>query len=606
MAKINSLQLNILLVVLIIGGLLFFPVASPFISIVTTLPVLISALRSLVHKKITVDLLATFALTVSLLHHEWESAAFINLMITFARIFSIYTDTKARQGIASLLKLKPTTVKVKKGNQFIEVPVDSLRTNQIILVETGNRVAVDGVVIDGFASLDQSSLTGESLPVPKGKGDRVFSSTLNISGTLFVKATKIGTDTQFEKIISLMEATQNQKVGMKSIVDDFTTWYILATAFVSILVYLTTKNTTIVLSLLLVTCADDIAIAVPLSYLAGIARAAHNGVIIKGGIYLEGLAKATTLIVDKTGTLTKGQIKVLHIIPFNHVSLSEIIQISTAISSLSHHPLSQAITNYGKTHRPKQITLKKFQEVPGKGLFATDKQNNSYHVGNVNYLLESKIIFNQTQKSAIKHLETDGHNIVVISKNHRAIAAFGLGDHLRNGVKTGIKNIRELGIDNIVMLTGDNEIVAKDIATQIGITKYHASLLPQDKLAFIKNETNKPVIFVGDGVNDTAALAQADIGIAMGAIGSDSAIETADITLMDDDFSKIYSTIKLSRKVSQIVAQDFAIWATVNLIGLLLVFIFQIPPKTAAAYNFFSDFLPLFNSFRLLNYNFKR
>lgn len=573
------------------------------IGILATIPIVISAFKSLQKHKISVDLLATFALTVSLINHEWISAAFINLMITSARIFGTYTENKARQSIASLLKLRPKFVKLKKGKLIVQIPIDEVKIGQTIVINSGDRIPIDGTVISGQASVDQSSLTGESLPILKSIHSPVFSSTLNLSGTIYVKAEKIGADTTFGKIIKLMESAQQQKGGVKSLVDNFTAYYILATAFVALLVYLVTANINFVLSILLVTCADDIAVAVPLAYIAAIAKAASQGIIIKGGTVLEDLAHSKTIIVDKTGTLTQGKIKVLHLFTFHGFDQTKIINLSGSISQLSSHPLSQAVTNFATSHHFTPIIFSKIKEVPGQGIIASDKDNNRYLFGNLELLSRHHIHIKTNQSHALNRLKQEGHNLILISKNKLIIGILGLGDNLKLGIKNNLREILTNKINRIIMLTGDNSSVAKDIAKAVGNIEFFANMLPQDKVNFIKNyqeELGQKVIFVGDGINDSAAIAQSNVGIAMGTIGSDATIEAADITIMDDNFYKINTALKLSQHVSKIVFQDFIIWAVVNFIGLFLVFAFHISPQSAAAYNFFSDFIPLLNSFRIL------
>jgi heavy metal translocating P-type ATPase len=609
MKKVSPLHLNFVLIFILILALisqnnLFLIV----IGLLATVPVIIGAVKSLSRRHITVDLLASIALIASLLHRDWASAAFINLMITSARVFAIYTENRAKQAIQSLLKLKPETVKVKESNRIIELPIKSIRVNQTILIETGDRIPVDGIVISGYASLDQSSLTGESLPIAKKTGDRVFTSTLNLSGTILVRAQKVGKDTGFEKIITLMQQAQDQKIGIKSLIDKFTTWYILATLLVVFILFLTSRNLPLILAVLLVTCADDIAVAIPLTYWAAIARSASRGVIIKGSNYLESLTKITTLIVDKTGTLTRGQIRVLHLFLFDKHRPTDTIKEAASLASVSSHPISQALVRFATEHRFSFPPPKDFHEIPGYGITAHDHLGNLYALGNAKLMRRLHLRLDSRVRSHLQHIENEGHNFVLLSKNHRLIALFGLGDQLRLGVKTALDHIRRLGINDIIMLTGDNDTVARDIASQIGIDHYYSGLLPQDKLTFIKKLQKKSprssIAFVGDGVNDAAALAQADIGIAMGAIGSDAAIESADITLMDDNFSKIYGSLKLSLAVAKIVKEDFAIWGLVNLIGLWLVFALHISPQTAAAYNFGTDFIPLLNSVRIFRYRF--
>lgn len=576
-----------------------------FFGIIGVIPVLISGVKSIFHQKISVDLLAATALIISIIHHEWISVAFINLMITSARIFSLYTESRAHKAIARLLKLRPSTVNIKQMDSILEIPIDQVKSNMEVIIKAGERIPVDGQIISGYGEVDCSSLTGESLPIHKAVGDQVLSSTLNLAGSFIVRADKVGHDTQFAKIIKLMEEAQSQKTLITTTIDQFTTWYILATVFVTILLYLFTRNLNLILSILLVTCADDIAVAIPLTYWGAIARAAARGIIIKGSSYLEGLGLIKTLLVDKTGTLTRGQIKVSHIIPLNHASHHTVVKIAAAVESISDHPLAKAIVRYAESFKIAVHPPAVFVEFPGLGITATLNRSQIV-VGKLDFLKKNKIPITPEVLAQINLVEAEGHNIVLIAKNRQIIGLIGLGDELKPGIRMTISRLRQLGISQVVMLTGDNLQVASTVAAQTGINQFHANLLPENKLNYVKKYLNSDskVGFVGDGVNDSAAISLADIGFAMGAIGSDSAIEAADVALMDDKFIKIYDAIKLSHFTLRIARQDFFIWGAVNLLGLFLVFAGVLTPATAAAYNFITDFFPLLNSVRVFKYRF--
>ncbi len=291
-----------------------------FVSIGGLLPVLWSALRALINRRLTIDLLASIALIFSLLNKEFHSAVFISLMLASARFFAYFTEARTKRAIQSLLKLRPTKVLIKTEQGIVEKPLEEVKVNDLVVVEVGERIAVDGIVIEGSASVDQSSLTGESEPVAKTVGDEVFSSTLNVSGSLSVKTTKIGQDTTFAKILELIEKSQKGKASITSITEKFTNFYILFTLLGSLFLYYLTHNLSLVLAVLLVTCADDLAIAIPLAFIATIGRAGKKGIIIKGASFIEGLTKLKVMIFDKTGTLTEGRPKVNQIFVFKNYS----------------------------------------------------------------------------------------------------------------------------------------------------------------------------------------------------------------------------------------------------------------------------------------------
>lgn len=575
------------------------------IGIVTTLPVVISTIKALRRKKITVDLLATIALVVSILNQEWTSVIFINLMIVSAKVFGLYTENKAKKTIQSLFKLRPAKVKLKIDDQIEVVDVDKVVLGDLVVIDAGERIPVDGIVKSGQASVDNSILTGESLPIEKKVGDMVLCSTLNLSGSLLVEVTKLGKDTTFEKLIALMERAQTGKNNIETLVDKFASRYILVTLVVAILIYFFTKNISIVLSVLLVTCADDIAVAIPLAFWAAIARAAKHGIVIKGGDYLEVLANCKMIVVDKTGTLTKGKLIVNKIFTFG-VSETVLLRLAVDAEIMSDHPMAKAIVEYAKGFNIHGCVPKIFDELPGKGMRVENNEGRVV-VGNINFFNEEKIVINSEQLSQINLVEGEGHNVVLVARQGKVLGFIALGDELKRGIKLDMERLKKMGIVKIVMLTGDNKNVAKRVALEAGVDEYYADLLPQDKLDFIKKSLNDKykVAMVGDGVNDAAALAISDVGFAMGTIGSDTAMEAADIALMNDDFGKIAETIKISWFIKRIVVENFVIWGVVNIIGLLLVFGKIIGPTGAAAYNFVSDFLPLLNSVRVFGYKFK-
>jgi Cd2+/Zn2+-exporting ATPase len=605
-------KLNLVLVFGLIGVLLIHVFFSNQITnsllilfgLIATFPVVISGIKSIFHRKITVNLLAAIALLVSLIEHEWTSVAFISLMITSARIFGMYTETKAKKTIQSLFKLRPNQAKIKINNQIKIVDIKNINLGDLVIINAGERIPIDGVITSGTASIDQSTLTGESVPIQKKIGDQVLSSTLNLSGSLLVKTTKIGKDTTFEKLICLMEEAQTKKNKIETFAEKFAANYILFTLIGTVIIFIFTKNLSLILSLLLVTCADDIAVAIPLAFWVAIARAAQKGIIIKGGSYLEGLAKCKMLIVDKTGTLTKGKIKVDHIVSFGIPRLS-LLRLAATVESVSNHPLAKAIIDYAKKQKIDYQIPKKFNEFSGQGM-KVELSNQNILAGSLNFFKQEKIKIHPDQLSQINLAQNEGHNIILIARDQKFLGFIALGDEVRFGLRNTFKKLKQMGVSRIIMLTGDHEEIAKIVANQIGIEEYYANLLPEDKLAFVKKSLNShsKVAMVGDGVNDAASLALADIGFAMGAIGSDSAIEASDIALMNDDFNKISEAFGLSHFINHIVLENFIIWGVVNLIGLILVFTGFLGPTGSAAYNFFSDFLPLLNSMRLFRYNF--
>ena len=570
------------------------------VAYIGALPVFWNALIALKNKKISIDLLASIALVVSLIEKQWPSVIFIGLMITSARIFADYTKAKSHSAIKSLLKLKPVKATIDRDGKFLEVPIEEVKKGDMVVVDLGERIPIDGIVMKGGAEIDQSSLTGESVPVHKKIGDSVFSSTIVVTGNLIVKAEKIGEETTFARVIKLVEESHKYKAKISTLSGKFSIWYIILTLVGSSLLYFFSQNISLVLAVLLVSCADDVAVAVPLAFLTSIAHAAKHGAIIKGGDFLEALAKLKVVVVDKTGTLTRGKLKVEEIFAFDNKDAGEVLALAATLSMMSVHPSAQAIIRYAKE---KNVLLKepdKFQEYAGKGAIAFYK-NNEIISGKIAFFQERKIELTNHQLNDIDREKEKGLSVTLIGSDHKLIGFISSADEVRKEAKKAFADLKKLSIKKIIMLTGDNEKIAQRVAGSVGISEFHANLLPEDKINYLKKYLSKDykTAMIGDGVNDAAVLSLADIGIAMGTIGSDAAIESADIALMKDDLKQVPELVKIGKSTLKIVRQDLWIWGIINAVGLILVFAGVLGPNGAAAYNFATDFFPLINSLRL-------
>jgi len=570
------------------------------VSLIGLWPVLLSAFRALINRRLTIDLLASIALVFSIITGEWRSAVFISLMLAFARLFARYTGRRSRSAIQSLLKLRPNKAHILSEGKIIEVEIDKIKVGDLVVVESGERLAVDGIVKSGEADIDQSSLTGESEPVAKTAGDEVFSSTLNIDGSLIVRANRVGEETTFSKILDLVEKSQTSKAPITSIIDHFTGWYIFLTLIGAVLIYFFFKDLTLVLSILLVTCADDLAVAIPLAFTAAIGAAARRGVIIKGGNFLEGLTKAKIMVFDKTGTLTEGRPKVQNIVTFNHYSQEEFLALLGAAESESNHPTAKAIEKFLAKKNLKIPKISQVHEQPGFGINGV-VDGRKIFAGKVKFLKDNGIKFSPEEILLIEEEKNKHRTLTALGTEQKAVGFISFFDSIRPETNQAISGIKEMGAERMIMLTGDNEEIAEEIAGKVGVSEFKANLSPEDKINFLKTilNPNYKVAMAGDGVNDAAALSLVDIGIAMGAIGSDAAVESSDIVLMKDNLLNIPEVMKLSRYTMKIIRQDLWIWGIVNVLGLVLVFGGVLGPSSAAAYNFLTDFLPLLNSLKL-------
>ena len=574
------------------------------VAVIGLLPVLFSAIRALINRKLTIDLLASIALIFALLSKEFHSAVFISLMLASARFFAYFTEKRTKNAIRGLLKLRPTKVLVKTDNQgILEKPVEEVKINDLVIVEAGERIAVDGIIIEGSASVDQSSLTGESESIAKTAGDEVFSSTLIVSGSLLVKTTKVGEDTTFAKILRLIEESQKGKAPISSVTEKFVNFYILITLFGSIALYIFTHNLFLILSVLLVTCADDLAIAIPLAFMATIGTAAKKGIIIKGASFIEGLPKVKLMIFDKTGTLTEGKPKIRQIFVFKNFSEEKFLSILGGLNAESNHPTAKAIYNFIKQKNIKISEIKQIHEEAGYGIGGL-VGGKRFLAGNTKFLENHGVVFKKEEQSLIQEEKSQGRMLVALGMEDYLIGFLSLSDSIRPHAFQTIKELKKLGIERMVILTGDNEVVANEVANELEINEFQANLLPQDKVDFVKKSLNKnyKVGMLGDGINDAASLALADVSFVMGAIGSDATIEAADIALMKDNLKDMIDAIQMSKSTMKIVNQNLILWGIINSIGLILVFAGFLGPSAAAAFNFLTDFIPPSNSLRLFKF----
>ena len=570
------------------------------LAIIGTIPVIYSTIKAFAKKQISVDLLASVALVATIIAREWHPAVFINLMLSGSRIFSRLTQAKSKKALKSLVKLRPVRATIKIDGTTHEISVHDIKIGDIVIIKPGEQIPVDGRVVEGDAVINQSALTGESIPVAKTIGDPVFCSTICDDGTILIVAEKIGRDTTFEKFVRLTQEAQKQKAQLETIGERFATWYIFAVLFGALIIFLVTKNTTMVLATLLVTCADDIAVAIPMAFTAAMAKSSRLGVIIKGGKYIEALSHLDTLLTDKTGTLTYGKPELENVFLFENIAEEKFLGYLAAAESQSTHPLARAILRFTDSEKIKLPESEKHQEITGRGVI-TQIDNDLVAAGRIDFLLDYKFDISSASLEKINEQKSSGHMIIALGINKKIVGFVTLQDKIREQAYSFFRELPSYGVKKTAMLTGDNEFVASHIAHELGIGQYFANLLPGQKLEHIKSflGPKSRVAMIGDGVNDAAALSLADVGVAMGVIGTDAAIEAADVALMKDDLDKFLKILKLSKKTLSIIKQNFGIWMIVNIIGLALTFTGHLNPQNAALYHFITDIFPIANALRM-------
>ena len=591
------------MIVALLVALVFFKNNTVYIvlSVLGAIPVVKSAITALIKKKITVDLLASVALTFSFVAGEWHSAVFVSLMLAFARLLDAWTEEKAKDTIAKLMKYLPEKVKIRRNDEVVEILLSEVRPGDLVMVEEGERIAVDGVVVFGQASINESTLTGESEPVLRKIHDMVYSSTLNENGSLVIKAEKVGEDSRLARMASLVEEASRKKAKSEMFADKFAQWYIGGMFLFAIAGYLFWGDHKMVLAILLVVCADDIAVAIPLTFTMAIARGARMGMIIKGSEVIEKMAKIKQIVTDKTGTLTEGKPRV---VSFDGKFLGEL----GMTAGVSSHPISRAITEYVQKKGEEILATDEFSEAPGEGTKVKMK-GKTWYLGKPDYLEKEGIKITDEQKNVIAQAAKMGYGVSILGEGKKVVGIVKFEDEVKEFAAEAVNLTRKLGVLKWWMLTGDNVQVASRVAKQAGIDEFEANLSPEEKIAWvekIKKQDGGIVAMIGDGVNDAAALALSDVSIAMGAIGSDAAIEAADVALVQDKLLKIPQAMQLGRQVMRIMKQEFFIWGVTNAVGLGLVLTGVLDPAKAAAYNFLTDFFPIVNALRLGMWNPKR
>ncbi|WLR44353.1 heavy metal translocating P-type ATPase [Bacillus carboniphilus] len=539
-----------------------------------------SAYYSIKSRSLDMNVLMSAAAIGAALIGEWVEGAMVVWLFALGTTLQNISLEKTRNSIRNLMNLSPSEAWVKEGSQLVKKIVENVSIGEVIIVKPGDKIPLDGEILKGESSINQAPITGESIPVDKEVGDTVYAGTINENGSLEVRVTKIVEDTAIAKIIHLVEEAQEQRAPTQDFIDKFANVY---TPFVFILALLTMVFPPIVglgtwddwfyrgLELLVVACPCALVISTPVAIVSAIGNAAKNGVLIKGGTFLEKSGAINAIAFDKTGTLTEGKPKVSEVKALN-MPEEEFLSIALTLESYSAHPIAQTIVNYATE---KGITSKEgelFKNLVGKGIQAT-LDGVTYYAGNARLFEEMNLPLGEAQ-TIVQEMQQKGRTVVIISNQQEMLGIISVADTVRPSTVQALSGLKKVGVHQVVMLTGDNEGTAKMISKEASVSRYFAELLPEDKVDVIKklqNEGHK-VAMVGDGINDAPALASADLGIAMGGAGTDTAMETADIVLMADNLEKLPHTIKLSQKVLKIIKQNIWFSIIVKLIALILIF----------------------------------
>ena len=539
---------------------------------------------------------------------HWAEGATLLFLFSLSGALETFAMDRTRHAIEKLMELRPKEATVRRDGQEVRVPVEALRVGEEVIVRPGEAIPIDGVVVEGISAVDQSPITGESVPVTKQPGDPVFAGTINAEGSLVIRVTKRAEDSTLAKIIQLVEEAQSERAPMQRLIDTYSQPY--ATAVVlGVLAYIGLGTWVWrwpfhevfyrAMTLLVVASPCALVISTPASILSAIAAGARNGVLFKGGAHLENMARIRVVAFDKTGTLTYGKPQVVRVVPAPGFSEEDVLYIAASVERRSEHPLAQAIVEYARQRGVDLDEPEGFRALVGKGVRA---ELNGQHIfiGNDRLMEEMGREVPPDLEALARELRDEGMTVVWVS-NDRVVGLIAIADVVRPQAAETIRRLKSLGVQRIVMLTGDHRKVAEAIARQAGVDEVYAELLPEDKVKIVRQlEAEAPTAMVGDGINDAPAMALATVGVAMGAAGTDVALETADVVLMSDDLSKLPFALDLSRRARRIVYQNLAFSVGVMVILVLSTLSVGIPLPLGVVGHEGSTLVVVLNGLRLL------
>lgn len=571
-------------------------------AIVAGTPILLNAIAAARYKIVGIDALVSIAVIGAMFIGEYWEAAAVTFLFMFGDYLESRTIEKTRSSIKALLDLAPDITRVIRDGVELEISPEEVIEGDQVIVKPGEKISVDGTIIEGSAYINQAAITGESIPVSRTIDEIVFSGTIIESGYLIIRADRVGEDTTFSRILQMVEEAQDKKAKTQKFLEKFSKYYTPGIILLSIVFYFMTKNVRLALTLLVIACPGALVISTPVSIVAGIGNGAKHGVLVKGGEIMEKLGTMKVLAFDKTGTLTIGKPVVTHIKGYD-IDEMELLRIAAIGESFSEHPLGKAIINRAEedlgpiNDKPQEAEI-----ITGQGLkFVIDGE--SYLIGNRRLFVENNIEIRYIEEY-LNTEEEKGQTAVIVGNLTKVLGIISIADVIRDDAKDLIVNLKSLGVEKIVMLTGDNERAARAISEELGLDEYYGELLPEGKVAVLKDLQEKYGIvgMVGDGVNDAPALASADLGIAIGGAGTDVAMETADVVLMSAEIKRLSHAIGLSRATVRNMKQN--IYFALLVAGLLLagVIVQTVNLSFGMLIHEMSVILVVINAVRLLGY----
>ncbi|NLM38266.1 MAG: heavy metal translocating P-type ATPase [Firmicutes bacterium] len=571
-------------------------------SIFGVTPIAIQAYQALKVKVVSIDVLVTIAVVGAFLIKNFEESAIVTFLFLFGAFLEQRTLNKTRSAIKELTEMAPeSALKLREDGEFEEVEVDEVAVGDVLLVKTGAKVPVDGTVISGEGSINEASITGESIPVAKEKGSKVYAGTILDNGTLQIVADRVGEDTTFGKIIELVEEAQDSKSEAERFIDRFSKYYTPAVLVLSFIVWVISRDPELAITILVLGCPGALVIGVPVSNVAGIGNGARHGVLLKGSEIISDFSRLDTIVFDKTGTLTVGKPAVAETVYYGE-DIDEVLGYLASVERESDHPLAKAVLEeIGET---KFSTVEETEVIKGGGIVAR-VNGHRIAIGNISLMEREKVELDEKARADVARFERNGNSLVLTAVDGQLKVLMGVRDRIRPGVKADLQRLKKLGVKNLIMLSGDNQGTVDLVSRELGLTEARGNMLPEDKAAYIQQlieEKGQIVAFVGDGVNDSPSLALANIGIAMGS-GTDVAIEISDVVLMNSDFGRLPHAFGLTKAIVRNMKQNIFIAVGVVLVLLSgLLFSDWMNMSIGMLVHEGSILLVILNGMRLLRY----
>lgn len=565
-------------------------------------PLVYAAVKKLIRNKgiskISSALLISVAMIAAVLIDDLFAAAEVAFIMAIGEILEELTTGRAKKGLKKLINLAPTQGRIIRDGKEIVIPAEEIKQGDVIRILPGEAIPVDGIIISGETSVDQSVMTGESIPVDKSVNDEVFSGTINCFGSIDIKATKVGKNSSLQKLIQMVKDAEDKKAPMQRITDKWASVLVPVALVIAIITYILTKDVTRAVTVLVVFCPCALVLATPTAIMAAIGQATKHGIIIKSGEALEKMGKVNTVAFDKTGTLTYGKLEVSDVISLTELAEKELVKIAASCESKSEHPLGKSILEYAKIQNIELYQPEEFKMQSGKGVSAIIN-NEKIICGNEKYFEEANVKIDENVKTKLSELRLQGKVSVLIAKNQECIGIIALSDVIREEATFIVKKLSAMNTD-VVLLTGDNKKTADYFAQKAGIKNVHSELLPEEKVSNIIKLQNegKTVCMIGDGINDAPALKTANVGIAMGIMGSDIAVEASDIALMKDDISKLPYLKRLANATVKTIKFSISLSMFINFLAIALSVLGMLNPTSGAlVHNAGSVFVVLIATF---------